>query len=260
MQDYLYSVIGLISIAIQLIINFNIMFNPGKNKIQKAANKYRLLMLAIFAYYITDAFWGIFAGLNWIPALFIDTTLYYVAMASAIVCFYIYIVEYLEMKDWRAKFFTYFGVGFFILEILFLFVNFFVHCFFWFDTNDAYVAGPIRYIALWIQTAMFAFSSIATFFDTFRTEGTEKKRHLAIFFFSLSMFVAIIFQERFPLLPFYALGCLIGSCVLHVYVVGDESDEYQKMLIQEKKIFRILQTSFQIISVQFFLIQLFLSK
>ena len=192
-------------------------------------------MLAIFAYYITDAFWGIFAGLNWIPALFIDTTLYYVAMASAIICFYIYIVEYLEMKDWRAKFFTYFGVTFFALEILFLFINFFVHCFFWFDTNDAYVAGPIRYIALWIQTAMFAFSSIATFFDTFRTEGTEKKRHLAIFFFSLSMFVTIIFQEKFPLLPFYALGCLIGSCVLHVYVVGDESDEYQKMLIQEKE-------------------------
>ncbi|MBQ0001931.1 MAG: hypothetical protein KBT21_00170 [Treponema sp.] len=83
------------------------------------------------------------------------------------------------MKNWRAKFFNYFGVGFFILEILFLFVIFFVHCFFWFDTNDAYVTGPISHIALWIQIAMFAFSSIATFFDTFRTEGTEKKRHLA---------------------------------------------------------------------------------
>lgn len=192
-------------------------------------------MIAIFVYYITDAIWGILAGLNWIPALFIDTTIYYVAMASAIVWYYRYIVEYLEMKDWRAKFFTYFGTGFFILEVLCLIINFFVHCFFWFDENDAYVAGPIRYAALWIQIAMFAFSSIVTFIDVFKTEGTAKKRHLAIFFFSLVMLIAIIFQEEFPLLPFYALGCLIGSCVLHVYVVGDESNEYQQMLVTEKE-------------------------
>lgn len=88
---------------------------------------------------------------------------------------------------------------------------------------------------MWIQIAMFAFSSIVTFIDVFKTEGTAKIRHLAIFFFSLVMLIAIIFQEEFPLLPFYALGCLIGSCVLHVYVVGDESNEYQQMLASEKE-------------------------
>ncbi len=234
MQDYLYSVIGLIAITIQLIINFKIMFMPEKNSIQKAAKKYRLLMLAIFFYYVTDSLWGIFAGLNWIPALFLDTTIYYVAMALAITWFYQYIVEYLEMKGAWAKFFTYFGISFFALEIICLIINFFVHCFFWFDENDAYIAGPIRYTALWIQIAMFALSSIVTFVDALKTKGEEKNRHLAIFFFSLSMFVAIIFQEQYPLLPFYALGCLIGSCILHVYVVGDESSAYQKMLVQEK--------------------------
>lgn len=235
MQDYLYSVIGLIAIAIQLIINFNVMFKSGQNTNQKAADKYRLLMISVFAYYISDALWGILAGLNWIPALFIDTTIYYVAMASAIVWFYRYIVEYLEIKGWLAKFFTWFGTGFFIAEIISLTINFFVHCFFWFDEIDAYVAGPIRYIALWIQVAMFAFSSLVTFFEVFKAEGKGTNRHLAIFFFSLTMFIAILFQEKYPLLPFYALGCLIGSCVLHVYVVGDESDEYQKMLLLEKE-------------------------
>ena len=235
LQDYLYSVIGFIAIAVQLILNFKVMFRPDKISIQKAKTKYRMLMITIFVYYITDALWGILAGLNWISALFIDTTMYYVAMAAAIVWYYRYIVEYLEMQDWRARFFTYFGIGFFILETVSLVTNFFFNCFFWFDETDAYVAGPIRYIALWIQITMFAFSSIITFIDVFKTEGSEKKRHLAIFFFSLSMFIAIIFQEKYPLLPFYALGCLIGSCVLHVYVVGDESDEYQQMLVQEKE-------------------------
>lgn len=234
MQDYIYSVIGLIAIVIQLIINFRVMFRPDHNRAQKAATKYRWLMLAIFVYYITDALWGILAGLGWTAVLFVDTTVYYVAMSSAIVCFYRYIVDYLEMKDWRGRFFNYFGTCFFVLENIALIVNFFYPCFFWFDENGAYQAGSVRYIALWVQIAMFALSSIGTFAEALKIKGVEKKRHLAISFFSLTMFVAILFQERYPLLPLYAVGCLVGSCLLHVYVVGDETDEYRGMLLNYK--------------------------
>ena len=230
MQDYIYSVIGFIAIAVQLIINFKPMFIPESNAGRKAGRMYRWLLLGIFAYYITDAMWGILAGLNWIPLLFVDTTVYYIAMCSAIVCYYRYFVEYLEMKDWKGRLFTWFGTVFFVLEIISLIINFFYPCFFWFDGSDAYVAGPIRYIALWVQVAMFAFSSLVTLLDALKTEGASRNRHLAIFFFSFIMLVAVIFQEKYPLLPFYALGCLLGSCVLHVYVVGDEEQQNKEML------------------------------
>lgn len=235
MQDYLYSVIGFIAIAIHLIINFKVMVKPESSTSQKAAGKYRFLITAIFSYYITDVLWGILAGLNWITALFIDTTIYYTAMSLAILGFYSYIVGYLEMKDWRAKFFKYFGIGFCILENIFLIVNFLFPCFFWFDENDHYIAGPVRYAALWIQIAMFAISSIFTGIEVFKSNNSTKKRNLAIFLFSLVMLVAIIFQERFPLLPFYALGCLIGCCILHVYVVGDEIEENSNRLADYKQ-------------------------
>ena len=235
MQDYIYSVIGLIAIAIHLTINLRVMFKPNISSGQKAAGRYRFLMMAVFLYYITDALWGLFAGLNWIPALFVDTTIYYVAMSLAIVCFYKYIVEYLEMKDWRGRFFTHLGVAFFVLENIFLVINFFYPCFFWGDSNDAYVAGPVRYVALWVQVAMFAFSSLVTLIETFKPSGSEKKRHIAIFLFSLIMLIAILFQERYPLLPFYALGCLLGSCVLHVYVVWDEQEESSSQLSNYKR-------------------------
>ena len=234
MQDYLYSVIGFIAIAIHLIINFKVMVKPESSTSQKAAGKYRFLITAIFSYYITDVLWGILAGLNWITALFIDTTIYYTAMSLAILGFYSYIVEYLEMKDWRSKFFNYFGIGFCVLENIFLIINFLFPCFFWFDENDHYIAGPVRYAALWIQIAMFSISSIFTGIEAFR-QNYAKKRNLAIFLFSLVMFVAIIFQERFPLLPFYALGCLIGCCILHVYVVGDEIEENSNRLADYKQ-------------------------
>ena len=235
MQDYLYSVIGFIAIAVQLIINYRVMFVSEVNNERKAGKMYRMLMISMLAYYVTDTFWGLLAGLNWIPLLFVDTTVYYVAMSLIIVCFYKYFVDYLGMKEWRGRIFTIFGQGFFALEIIFLIVNFFWPCFFWFDESDAYVAGPVRYIALWVQIAMFAFSSIVTFLDAMKTEGTSRKRHLAIFFFSLVMLVAIVFQEKYPLLPFYALGCLLGSCVLHVYVVGDEQDEASARLSNYKQ-------------------------
>lgn len=235
MQDYLYSVIGFIAIAVQLIINFKVMFKSEGNNERTAGKIYQMLMLSMFAYYITDTCWGILAGLNWIPLLFLDTTVYYVAMSLIIVCFYRYFVEYLGMKDWKGKLFTLFGKAFFVLEIIFLIINFFKPCFFWFDENDAYVAGPIRYIALWVQVAMFAFSSLVTMLNALRTEGASRKRHLAISFFSLIMLGAILFQERYPLLPFYALGCLLGSCVLHVYVVGDEQDEAASQLSNYKQ-------------------------
>ena len=235
MQDYLYSVIGFIAIAVQLIINYRVMFVSEANSERKAGKMYRMLMISMLAYYVTDTLWGIFAGLNWIPLLFLDTTVYYVAMSLIIVSFYKYLVDYLGMKEWRGRLFTIFGQVFFGLEIIFLVANFFVPCFFWFDENDAYVAGPVRYIALWVQIAMFAFSSIVTFLDALKTEGTSRKRHLAIFFFSLIMLGAIVFQEKYPLLPFYALGCLFGNCVLHVYVVGDEQDEASVRLSNYKQ-------------------------
>ena len=235
MQDYLYSVIGFIAIAVQLIINFNAMFRPETTNGRKAGRLYRALMISVLAYYITDALWGILAGLNWIPLLFADTTVYYIAMSLIIVCFYMYFVDYLGMTDWKGHFFNRFGQCFFALEIIFLIVNFFYPCFFWFDESDAYVAGPVRYIALWVQVAMFGFSSLVTLLNALKTEGTSRKRHLAIFFFSLIMLVAIIFQERYPLLPFYALGCLLGCCVLHVYVVGGEKDEASSQLSNYKQ-------------------------
>ncbi len=235
MQDYIYSVIGFIAIAVHLIINYNVMFLPGSCAGKKAGRMYRWLLLSIFAYYITDALWGILAGLNWIPVLFVDTTVYYIAMCSAIVCYYRYFVEYLGMKDWKGRLFTWFGVSFFVLEIVCLIVNVFTPCFFWFDENDAYVAGPIRYIALWVQVAMFGFSSLVTLLDALKAPGASRRRHLAIFFFSLIMLIAVLFQEKYPLLPFYALGCLLGSCVLHVYVVGDEQDEAAGQLSNYKQ-------------------------
>ena len=228
----MYSIVGVIAIIVHIIINPTL-FKKG-SAVDKKSKAYKFLMLSIFAYYITDAGWGFFAGLNNIPALFIDTTIYYVAMAAAIVSWSIYINAYLEITDFFGKAVTVICSGYFIFEISALIVNFFYPCFFWFDENDAYQAATIRYVCLWIQVGLFFLTVLITAWKTMHASGIIKNRHLAICFFSIVMLVASFLQVLYPLLPLYAIGCLIGSCILHVYIVEDEREEYRRIIAEEK--------------------------
>lgn len=121
-----------------------------------------------------------------IPALFIDTTLYYVAMAAAVACWLTYIIEYLDLNSITGKIFKYIGWTFFFADILTLIINFFYPCFFWFDEIDAYQAGIIRYSALWIQVALFFVTVLITGWKTTHISGSSQRRHIAIFLFSMS--------------------------------------------------------------------------
>ena len=49
MQDYLYSVIGFIAIAVHLIINFQVIFHRESDHERIAGTMYRWLMLSIFS-------------------------------------------------------------------------------------------------------------------------------------------------------------------------------------------------------------------
>ncbi len=62
-----------------------------------------------------------------------------------------------------------------------------------------------------------------------------KKRYFTIFFYCSAMGVAIVLQILYPLLPIYAVGCLVGCCILHVYVLEDEREELQQIIAEEKR-------------------------
>ncbi len=232
MQDYMYSIISVIALVIHLVIN------PGLLKIENIKDKksrmYFFLMISIFFYYITDACWGLFAGLNNIPLLFLDTTVYFVAMAAVVMFWANYLITYLELDSVYSKGFRIFGLTFFCLEIAALAVNFFYPCFFWFDEIGAYQGGVLRNTALWVQEGMFFFTVLLTLTKSVKQQGIMRKRTLAVLFFSIGMFVTSFLQIQNALLPYYAMGCLIGCTVLHVYIVEDEREEYRQVIAREK--------------------------
>ena len=67
MQGYTYSIFSIVAIAIHLILNFNLLMGRGEATVR--GTRYRGFLLGILAYYVTDAAWGILAGLGWTTAL-----------------------------------------------------------------------------------------------------------------------------------------------------------------------------------------------
>ena len=83
MQDYIYSAVAFLAMVIHLIINSN-HTRDREVVVASGSREYRVFLNAIFAYYIVDAGWGVFAGLGWTKVLFVDTTLYYIAIALSV--------------------------------------------------------------------------------------------------------------------------------------------------------------------------------
>ena len=233
MQDYFYAIMGIAGIFVQLIINGSVMFPRGK---MKSVNRfYRALTLSTFAYYITDALWGILGGLGWTVALHIDTTVYFFAMGSIVIWFYCYIVDYLEQKGKIARFFKLTGLIFVALEVICLIVNHFAPIFFWFNDKGEYQTGIVRNIALLVQVFMCIVSACVTLRGIRNSTGSSRKRNVAILGYSLIMLAAIVIQILNALYPVYALGCVVGSCILHVFVLEDEREELRELLAEEKE-------------------------
>ena len=100
MQDFTYSVFSIVAIAIHLIINFNLLVGRGGSTVRDT--RYRGFLLGTLAYYMTDAAWGIFAGLGWVAPLYVDTVLFFLALAAFVLMWRRFVVEYLGLEIGRA--------------------------------------------------------------------------------------------------------------------------------------------------------------
>ena len=226
----MYSIIGILASIVLLTINKDVLWNQGERQLTPTQRDYRYFLLGILSYYITDLMWGVLEANHLTTLLFIDTTLYFIAMAAAVVLWTRYVVVYLEQNNVFGKLLHLIGRIFFALEVIVVAVNCFYPIMFWFDSNGGYHAGTARHVTLAVQILLFLLTSIYTLYITSKSEGTKMRRHLTIGLFGIAMMIFIAIQMAFPLLPFYAMGYMLGSCVLHIFVVEDEKEEYRREL------------------------------
>ena len=225
-----YSVIGILAAVILLIINRDLLWYRSGRELSATQKNYRAFLLGVMAYYITDMLWGILDAQKLTGILYADTVIHFLAMAAAVMLWTRYVVSYLGNGSLFETFLLRAGELFLAFETVVVIVNFFRPVLFSFGEDGAYHAGTLRYVTLAIQVTLFVLTSFCTLRVTFRTEGKEKRRHLTIGLFGIAMMLLIGVQVFYPLLPCYAMGYMLGTCLLHSFVVEDEKDEYRREL------------------------------
>ena len=236
MQDYIYSVIAFLAMTIHLIINSGTIAGRGLVN-ARGAREYRGFLMGVFSYYIVDAGWGVFSGLGWTRVLYVDTMLYFIAIAVSVLMLCRFVIAYLGTSGWKAQVILWFGHALLALYIVLLVANFFNDCLFHFDENGNYVPGFLRYllfyslVALNVLMAAFVLDRAIGSRDSVRVH----RRNFVVFLFCLTMAIAIVMQIVWPLWPYYALGCLIGNCFFHVFVIEDERAEFRQAVIEREQ-------------------------
>ncbi|MBR6372003.1 MAG: response regulator [Victivallales bacterium] len=225
MQNFFYSSIAGIALAVHLIINWKQLFDWRNKDSRVGALEFRQFLVCLLLFFVFDVLWGILAELGTPMLLYIDTVAFFLMMALSIYAWARFIVAYLEMVGGARQRLLWSGrlvMAFFISALL---VNCFNGKFFSISAYCFYKAGYLRQLAFALLAAFNTYGSIVTMRLMLRSEGALRRRNKMLFVFGIIMTATILLQLGDPFLPLYSIGCLLGSCLLHVFIVEDERDE-----------------------------------
>ena len=231
-----YSVIGLLAVLTLLIVNQDILFYPEASYNKPAWKVYRRFLFAVLIYYITDIMWGIIESKKLSKVLFVDTTIYFVAMAAGIALWAEYTVTYLDENNAFGRFLFYAGRMFAAVITLLVLINIFIPVLFIVDEACVYHELPIRNISLVCQILLLLIISVYCLSSMIMSEKTHEKRarFRILASFGIIMAVCLFVQLWFPYLPIYSIAYMLGTCMLHTFVAYDEK-EYNKREQEETK-------------------------
>ncbi|MCR4793134.1 MAG: GGDEF domain-containing protein [Lachnospiraceae bacterium] len=227
-----YSGIGVLSIIIHVIINFEAMRMPRNGINSPVRSRYRDFLNSALQYYVIDSIWGIAYASKIVPVAYADTALYFYAMSLSLLMWMRFIITYLNRKSLFNTVLKYSGGGIFVAQIVVLLINFKYPIMFWFDEAGEYYPGRARYIILTIQIILFVIIANYALICSARKGLSHKDRlhYLAIGFSGLMMSVFVILQTFYPFMPFYAIGCLLAGCIIHTYVLMDQRSDWDREL------------------------------
>ncbi|SEF85247.1 CheY chemotaxis protein or a CheY-like REC (receiver) domain [Eubacterium ruminantium] len=233
-----YSAFGMLAALTLIIVNWDILYRFKISYDKPAWNVYRRFLFAILAYYITDILWGILESKKLVTALFVDTTVYFVAMSVGISFWAEYTVAYLGEKSRFGRFLVY--IGRFIAGMIsaLAMINIFTPVLFTVDDECVYKALPARYVMLTSQILMLIIISVYALSTMIRL-GSSAGRHTRykiLAAFGLIMAVTLFVQLWFPYLPIYSIAYMLGTCLLHSFVANDEKEEHRRTEKEAKKV------------------------
>ena len=251
MQGYLYSTFSSAALVIHLIINFNLLI--GRGVVTAHGARYRGFVLGVLAYYVTDASWGILAGLGWNRLLYIDTVFFFLSLVAFVFMWCRFVVSYLDLGRWTERILTGCGYALLAVNIAALAANPFNNCFFHIDAEGVYQVGYMRDPAFYLLVGFNLLIAFFVFIKALTWRDSVRRRGMMVFMFCLTMAAAMTLQIIWTLSPFTSLGCLICICFFHVFVIQDEQaakhmDELEKALERARAAEKARSMFFSVVS------------
>ena len=225
-----YASFGALALVLHIIINFEVLKKPKDRELSLTAHRYRLFLLSLLVYYVSDIIWGILYEKGLLLLVYADTMVYFASMAVSVLLWSRYVVAYLNQKSAFSRILTVSGWAIVSFELFALTINFFIPVLFSYNADKVYLPGPARYITLIVQLALFLMTSLYTLYRATQAKEEERFHCRTIGFSGIIMTVFILLQALDPYLPFYAVGCLLASSLIHSFVTEDEKKDRRKEL------------------------------
>ena len=237
-----YSVIGALASLILVIENQDVFLNRNRAFDKPAWKVYKDFLIAVLVYYITDIAWGILESRKLSLLLFVDTSVYFIAMAAGVLFWTKYTVTYLEEKNVIGRILLLGGRVTAALITLTTIVNIFTPVLFTVDANCVYQPLNLRYVVLTAQILLLLLISVYAFVGFLRHRSENKMRYRTLALFGIIMAFFLCAQLWFPLLPLYSIAYMLGTSLLRAFVIGDEKEAYRHGLEEAKKITELKQS------------------
>ena len=225
-----YSLVSLLALLILVIMNHDVLLKCPGSDAPSVQRIYRLFLLAVSFYYLTDMLWGVLDALGMTTLLFVDTELYFLAMALGFLGWTQYVNAYLENKSTFRTILSYTGVAISVCIAVLTVLNLVFPLLFWYDDAGRYHTGVARDVALLAQVVVLFLTSVHVLHVAERIGGARRNRHVTVGMFGVILLTLISIQFFQPLLPLYAIGYMLGCCLLHTFVVENEKEEYRRDL------------------------------
>ena len=229
-----YAIISFLALILNLIINSDSLKNlrgrVGESKSeQKVTFRYNIFLIVSSCYFFVDIGWGLLYEHRHIdslyPFLYFDCLLYFFFMFLTMLTWIHYIVAYLDKHDRKSKALLHAVWTMFALGIIYLIINCFHPFIFSFNDQHEYIIEPGRHIAFILQIALYLVTSSYMLVIALKSTGSEKSRYAAVGLSCFVMELLLICQILNDNYPSYAIGLIIGICVIHSFVEAGERKE-----------------------------------
>ena len=219
-----YPDIPFLAMAVHYIVNHSMIKNYHYNKNTPIGKSLHGLMLSMMAFMFADFIWGhLYKSRMAVPGC-VSAMLCYILVAGTTFHWVHFVARYLRDSDVDPSGLRLAGSLFVFLMAGMLIVNCFVPVLFRFDEAGNYHTEWGRTVALVFLSFLFLSGGIIVLVAHHRA-ATEKKPHVAVGISGLVMAGMVLLQVFWPLYPFYTICCLLGSSILHTFVVEKMREE-----------------------------------